>query len=594
MTARRRFTAWIAIPFGIVVAASLVVTNAGAADPVPGSQGTDTSLPATDSQVTVNGREKFADLEITVNQTRNLSNQSVSVTWSGSAPTIRGPGRFAGNYLQIMQCWGDPDESIPENPGPPPEQCVQGAVGGTYAGPPLGVFPGGLALSRIVSRSSWDNFDPEDGTLDARTNQVWRPFRSVDGTVVEVQTDPSFNPALVGGNFWLNPYFDAVTTNEVAAAVTGPDRRGAELMQMLTGVQSSGLGCGQRVQPVGDDRKVPQCWIVVVPRGTPAEENVGTPFADRADQFGVYTSPLSTEAWQNRIAIPIEFNPVDSPCSLANDQRRISGTELALAAVANWQPALCASGSLPPFSYASVGDSSARQQLLSGSAGSAGMAVVSRPIPDSAITADDPVVYAPLTASGVVIGMNVERIPRTDAPQAAQDLAGVRVAELNLTPRLVAKLLTQSYAQQVSIVQPPAYEWVTNNPAHLGTDPDFLQFNPEFLLLQIFEGRTFSGLQLPAGTSDAALQVWEWVLEDPEARAWLDGEADEWGMTVNPVYSTNGALNPSGFAFGSPVPNSFPKADPYCYHAAPRGPANSVVPPLLCGTDWLPYARRIQ
>ena len=222
------------------------------------------------------------------------------------------------------------------------------------------------------------------------------------------------------------------------------------------------------MQPVGDDRKVPQCWIVVVPRGTPAEENVGTPFADRADQFGVYTSPLSTEAWQNRIAIPIEFNPVDSPCSLANDQRRISGTELALAAVANWQPALRASGSLPPFSYASVGDSSARQQLLSGSAGSAGMAVVSRPIPDSAITADDPVVYAPLTASGVVIGMNVERIPRTDAPQAAQDLAGVRVAELNLTPRLVAKLLTQSYAQQVSIVQPPAYEWVTNirHPRH--------------------------------------------------------------------------------------------------------------------------------
>ncbi|MGB8861733.1 MAG: hypothetical protein WCC60_20935, partial [Ilumatobacteraceae bacterium] len=51
------------------------------------------------------------------------------------------------------------------------------------------------------------------------------------------------------------------------------------------------------------------------------------------------------------------------------------------------------------------------------------------------------------------------------------------------------------------------------------------------------------------------------------------------------------ANNASGLPFGDPVPNSFPKGDPYCYQAPPRGTNNSIVPPVLCGTDWMPYAR---
>ena len=202
-----------------------------------------------------------------------------------------------------------------------------------------------------------------------------------------------------------------------------------------------------------------------------------------------------------------------------------------------------------------------------------------------------PLVYAPISLSGLVIGFNIERNPRTDAPTEAQQLEGVRVAELNLTPRLVAKLLTQSYREQVTIKAAPDYPWLAANPAHMGKDPDFLRFNPEFAQLQIADGRSFSGLQLPAGNSDAALQVWEWVLADPEAKAWLDGGPDEWGMTVNPMYATVAENNSVGIAFANPLPSSFPKGDPYCYQAPPRGVGNSIVPPLLCGTDWMPYAR---
>jgi hypothetical protein len=580
-----------------VLGASVILNQAVGAEPIPGSQGTDTSLPLTDSAVTVSGRAEFADLKVTVNQTKNLTNQAVSITWEGGTPTRRGPNRFAAHYLQIMQCWGDDDGTNPENPGPPPEQCVFGGILSTF--PPTAVYPNGLAISREIGRSDWQNFDElvdSGGVFDPRSTSVWLPFRAVDGTEVEIPVDPTFIPGDGGGNYWLNPYFNGITTNEIPGALTGLDGRGAEIMRLDTGVQSSGLGCGQQVQPTSaGGRKVPDCWIVVVPRGLPVDENVGSPFGVNADQFGVYTSPLYPEAWESRIAIPIEFNPVDSPCSLADDERRLAGSELVLPAISSWQPTLCASAGLPPYSYASVGDGAARSQLARGGIGSPGMVVVSRPLAADSLAEGNPVVYAPLTLSGLVVGFNIERVPKLEAPPEEQALAGVRVAEINLTPRLVAKLLTQSYASQVDIFVTPDYDWLGDNSAYLGEDPDFVQFNPEFELLAAVNRRTFGGLQLPAGNSDAARQVWQWIFADPEARAFMNGEPDPWGMVVNPVYAANPEANPSGVGFGSPLPESFPKADPYCYVAPPRGPGgapgDSVVPSALCGTDWMPYTR---
>ena len=575
----------------IAVATSMVATSTSHADdPVPGSQGTDTSLPATDSQVTVHGRDAFADMAITVNQTTNLTNQAVSITWTGGTWTKSGHTRFESQYLQIMQCWGDDDGSTPDNPGPPPEQCEQGAVSGTPGGLQGNLYPESFAMTRIISRSDWPNFNPSVGYLDTRTTNVWLPFRAVDGTMVNIQIDPTFVSGN-SGDFWLNQYYNNVTTNEIVGAATDRNGHGSELFQVLTGLESSGLGCGQRTQPVpGADNKVPQCWIVVVPRGASSDENAGTGYATDTT-VGVSSSPLSPDVWKHRIAIPIDFNPVDSPCALGSDERRISGSELALPAVTSWQPLLCEGGELPPFSYAPVSDSSARQQLVSRQPGAPGMVVVSRPLPATSSSPANPIVYAPISLSGIVIGFNIERNPKDAEPVAEAQLGGVRVAQINLTPRLVAKLLTQSYKAAVTVGGiAPDYPWMAANPIHMGLDPDFLNFNPEFKLLQIQDSRTFSGLQLPAGNSDAAEQVWNWVLADPEARAWLDGQADEYGMKVNPAYATTAAANSTGIAFGDPVPSSYPKADPYCSQAPTvNGAFGLVVPPLLCGTDWLPY-----
>lgn len=577
--------------FGVlaVTAISLAASPAPAAAPEPGSAGTDTSLPASDSQATVRGRGAFAGLEVTVNQTAKLANQAVSVTWTGGAPTTTGSSRYDGNYMQIMQCWGDDDGSTPDNPGPPPEQCVQGATDAVYGGRNAALFPGGgLTLERIISRRSGPDFDPTKGHFDARTGYVWKPFRPVDGPVVGVHYDPEFNPVLVGGSYWLNPYFNSITTNEIAGGRTAPNGKGAELFEVTTGVESSGLGCGQRVQPVpGGSPKVPKCWLVVVPRGSPASENEGSGFGA---EFGVFTSPLSPRSWQNRIAIPLEFNPVDTPCALSDEQRRIVGNELVAPAVSSWQPKLCSIPGVPPYAYGVLSDTRARQQLTTRAPGSPGMVVVSRPIPSTTLDPDSPVVYAPLTLSASVIGFNIERNPNDKDPEALP-LKGVRVARLNLTPRLVAKLLTQSYASQVAIKTRPPYAWAETNPAHLGQDPDFLQFNPEFNLLQTAGGKNMGGLVMPSIGSDAARQVWEWVLADPEAKSWLDGAADPWKMVVNPIYATKATANSTGAAFGDPIPDTFPKSDPHCYSAPPQG---ALIPPPLCGPDWLPYTQSAQ
>jgi hypothetical protein len=588
---------------GLVAAVMLLVLTAptSTATGVPGAAGTDTALPATDSAVTVAGRGAFDGLRVTVNQSRDLVNQAVSVTWSGAAATTSNPVRFGADYLQILQCWGEDDGSDPTNPGPPPEQCVQGATDGVYGGLSSSNFPPGLELTRIISRTGWAN-DAEMqmrgvGYSEAATGYRWRPFRAVDGTVVDAHVDHAFNPVIVGGNYWLNPYFNVYTTNEVAAAVTGPDGRGSEMFQVATGLESTGLGCGQRVQPVaGGSPKIPKCWIVVVPRGTAAAENVGTPFADRAEQFGVVTSPLSPSAWQNRIAIPLEFKPVDTSCSLDAKDRRIVGSELVVPAITSWQSTLCATAGLPPYTYGTVPDAAARAQIASPAAGAPGMAITSRPLDAGTVTSSNPVVYAPVSASGVVIGFNLEREPSLGAPSGELALRGVRVAQMNLTPRLVAKLLTQSYASQIAILgAPPASAtWIETNPSNLASDPDFLRFNPEFELLRVANSKSFSGLVLPARNSDTARQVWAWILADPEAKSWLDGNADQWGMNVNPVYSTNASVNPSHAAFADPVPESFPKSDPYCLTRGPIAGPGSVVPPALCGTDWMPYMQSMR
>lgn len=572
-----------------------------------GSAGTDTSLPATDSAVSVRGRGSFAGLEVTVNQTADLTNQALSVTWKGATPS----NGFAGDWLQLFQCWGDDDGTVPDNPGPPPEQCEFGGepIGTSVTGKiPAAANPSDT-YTRRVAQDNWSSFDPATrrcgsgpaavtDCYDPAVGSVWKPFKAVDGTIVEAQARlrPTTDSSQVSVT-WENTFFDFTTTNEDPWGRTYGNGTGASLFEVDTGYEAPGLGCGQRVEHRPDGTTaIPRCWLVAVPRGTPAAEN-----PSGLDDFHyVVTSPLSATAWRNRIAVPLTFNPLEVACSLGADQRRVVGSELAGAAVVNWQPALCATPGLPPYAYQAVGDDSARRQLLSGASGAPGMGVFSHPV-EAPADPDAPLVYAPLTLSGVVIGFNVERVPYAyDGTVKDPDqlpIGGTRVARLNLTPRLVAKLLTQSYTAQLfqlPVASPPAgYGWVSGNPDQLFADPDFVRFNPEFADISVGSKRTAAAAMTEARTADAAAELWRWVLADPEARTWLGGTPDEWGMRVNPYFSTDPAANRSGAAFADPAPDRFPRNDPYCYQSPPI-PGREVTPRPLCSLDTSPFATTME
>jgi hypothetical protein len=165
---------------------------------------------------------------------------------------------------------------------------------------------------------------------------------------------------------------------------------------------------------------------------------------------------------------------------------------------------------------------------------------------------------------------------------------------MNLTPRLLAKLLTSSYISSLpsgadlTHVGFVSYDEPGENALNLTTDPDFLAVNDEEWQYQDIDSPSVADALIPTGRSDIAWALWSYIVSDPEARAFLNGEPDEWGMRVNPWYSTNAALNPSGVAKEYPR-DDFPKADPVEKPSTLlQNPDNGTGPVNL--VTWRPYS----
>lgn len=94
---------------------------------------------------------------------------------------------------------------------------------------------------------------------------------------------------------------------------------------------------------------------------------------------------------------------------------------------------------------------------------------------------------------------------------------------MKLTPRLVAKLLTQSYRGAVE-GQP---DYLKNNPTGLTVDPEFLNLNPDYKGFAAVTTPPDALVQL--GSSDLTTLLWNWIKADPDANP------------SSPVYLTNSA-----------------------------------------------------
>ena len=480
------------------------------------------------SAVTVSGTGEFSSLKVTVSQTKQLVDQVVHVSWTGGDPTVPSSGSFARNYLQIMQCWGGAD-------GPDREQCQFGGLTSDSRG---GLF----AASRQVSYGK-TLVDPAETYQQPDDNTpATVPFRSVTGATVEGDR---------------NQFFDQNTTNEIPFGRTTSDGTGQEFFEVQTAREAPGLGCGERLS--GQVEAGRPCWLVVVPRGD--TEVDGKP-VDQSDFHQITSSPLSATNWARRIQVPLSFQPLGVSCPIGSAERRTLGQETANEAVTRWQPQLCdATGSI--YGFDQVSDELSRRQLLSDDPQ---LTFIGRPVSSDAVVDRRPIVYAPVLLAGLSIAFDIERQSGYGASEDVVAHDGQRVPSLNLTPRLVAKLLTQSYKFGSSVFNPA----LKSNPADLTKDPDFLALNPSFKPLAYPSG--IADILVPYGSSDATRELWAWIDGDKAAHTWLAGKADPWGMIVNPTYMRLSLPR-----------EDFPKSDPFCQRF-------DTAQAPLCTLDAHPYA----
>ncbi|MEU6539280.1 hypothetical protein [Streptomyces sp. NPDC047000] len=530
---------------------------------------------ATGSAVTVSGRGEFKDMRFTVGQTTRLTSQAVTVSWTGGTATTFAGTLFDTDFVQIMQCWGDDDGTVPSNPGPPRTQCQYGASPTTDRGN----WPGN---GQDDTRQVFYSADPADYGQDDRYGAADPnapaevPFKAVDGTTITTGTQN-------------NAFFNRNTTNEVDFARTGADGTGREYFEVQTANEAPHLGCGLPVTRNGVTRPR-SCWLVIVPQGRLDLD--GTPYADHSQVNA--GSPVSSTNWRNRIAVPLQFNSVGANCALGAKERATTGSELAADAMTSWQAALCPAGKV--YGYTELGEPDTRARLTSD--GSAGLAFTTRALgADAGTTAPSgTTTYAPVALSGTVIGFTIERRPKAGAPDDVRARAGTKVESIDLTPRLVAKLLTESYRNSpwgavVGDKTATGYGWARNNPAGLASDPEFISLNPEFAYLSVAETpATDTDLLTSLGHTDSARALWQWIVSDKAARQFLAGVPDDWGMRVNPYYGTTADLNPSGFAFAPDTVDDYPKSDPWC--TVPPG-TDAPAEAKQCMTDFHPYVENL-
>ena len=528
------------------------------------------------------GDAPFPDLAVTVSQTKNLIAQGVQVSWTGGKKSTAPSAETGGeNFLQIMQCWGDlPKDENDHTPAEPDRTTCQ------YGGSNL---PGARRESNrgasnvIAEQDKYYTASLSDSKEEDYTDPFTSiPFRGVSGKaedVIENVRDGKLihnvRGEVITADLYNNKFFSPYTTNEVTWAGSASDGTGSTKIELQTVVQSEGLGCGTPIEGADGVVTGSSCWLVIVPRGK----------ADQGESANVQ-SGLLWDNWKHKLAIKLDFRPAGVRCAIGATERLVSGSELAADAVGSWQPSLCAAdgGSVYTLLTGTEGDAAASAN---------GTETAPLALTSNALISDeaDTLAYAPIAVTGLAVAFAVDREPADSASQVEKDKSRLAFTSLKLNPRLVAKLLTNSYLDSLpSGADRKHLNYVSRtdpgkNARNIAYDPEFLAINPEWKD-QSLVSPSLGDLLLPQGRSDGATALWTYVTADPAAAAFLAGTPDEYGMIVNPYSRTDAAGNKTGTGLTLPR-DDFPKADPI-EQAAQNGadPINLVT--------WRPYTNNYE
>ncbi len=435
-----------------------------------------------------NGGMITAQPKVTVDQTVNLTNQMVHITWSNFTPS-----GYEGN--------GDP---------------ATGLSNGFKAS--LEYYP--------VFVVECKGANPQ--TIDACNElQVGLPSAGAPGNAIESYTQ--------GGATTQASDCSDVPNDPVCGT-------GYTDLQIQTQLQNNTLGC---------DSSNP-CSIAVLPEwggntyAQPADcedHSLDLPSNGgyASTQYGDYTSCM----WNDRIVVPLSFAPTAKQLCSSNDYAfSAQGSPMLERVMGQWQPGWCtATQGKVDFNYDSgVNEYEARNGFLNGSSSlsaSTDVALVTDPASSTEASASSrQFTYAPVATTSITVAYYVDN-------QVTQE----PITNLKLNARLVAKLLTQSYSLQFSqcatgqtaqsdLCDPK----IVGNPVSIFADPEFYQLNPEYSKAD-FETETNgldnSGDFLPivlAGNSDMTYELTRWIESDASAVAFLEGKPDPWGMHVNAYY----------------------------------------------------------
>jgi hypothetical protein len=535
----------------------------------------------------------------TVNVDRTLGlrgNQELDVSWTGAHPTgglesdesSTDAATHEEYPVVVMECRGIDSAAAPASEQLNPTTCWTQTSSERYF-PSFGTAFPIWRLDRYASVADRGPYPGQPNPLDTSCYSDsasrppaarWVPFVAADGSVYNAGYDSGTCPSLAP---------EATNTENSGApgnttyGVTRADGAGSTKFVVWTEDQNASLGCSQTVP----------CSMVVIPiMGVSCDATAtGLPTADQppADQVsaddancrtqgvygpGVSASPSQTDPavvgdlwwtasnWRNRITVPLGFATTSSVCNVVSSSSVVLlyGSPPMAAATQQWAPAFCTDPTKFAFRHVQTGEPAAKNLLGLGLSNTATDA--SSPSPSSSATgAAAPTVSASPTvtdtgppsdagtaSNAVEAALESDpppdgfTLPTVQAPVAVtgfaisyaiDDSQGREYTQLKLTPRLLAKLMTESYPDIPNVyVKYPA---LAHNPVDITHDPEFIALNPD--IPTGLSGRdAASTLYSLSGDSDTMLALTSYINADPEARAWLNGTPDPWGMVVNPNY----------------------------------------------------------
>lgn len=514
-------------------------------------------------------------VSVRVQQTHLLRDrQGVLVSWTGAKPTqgITGDPNADVAIQQeypvvVLECRGVDSTSVPVAKRLSPETCWTNSPIERYGS----AFSFQFAPWRVdryatpADRVQWVNQPktpacgkpPVDGTVH------YIPFNAANGTVYPIGVFACGGIPPEAANISSVGLPDNATW-----APTSLDGTGNTRFDIRTADDNASLGCSDTVA----------CSLVVIPimgiscdtaalslppADQPANHLPQSALPDANSQCltngnflpGQRVVPNSNEAeavsgklwwsasnWRNRFVVPLTFAPSANLCALDSTTSPLYffGSELAIQATGQWAPAFCTNPKLFTFRHVQTPEPQARSLLKLGNIEAS---LSSAAQPGGWTT---PTVSVPVAATGWVIGYNVA------------DKEGHLVSNLKLTPRLLAKLLTSSYSSEASVQS--EYTALSKNPVNITLDPEFRALNPT-VPVTLFYSEAAASLYALSSDSDVMYALTSYIYADPDARAFLNGTPDPWGMVVNPNYNL-APPSPATAQYSLPT-NSWPLLDAF-------------------------------